>query len=72
MALQQHVPDSNLVETNTFYKGDRYTTAGHRETLKVNGWDFCTVDIMDDTATNTKETRRRNRFFCAAHLSSYL
>lgn len=48
MALQQHVPDSNLVETNTFYKGDRYTTAGHRETLKVNGWDFCTVDIMDE------------------------
>ena len=28
MALQQHVPDSNLVETN--------------------GWDFCTVDIMDE------------------------
>lgn len=48
MALQQHVPDSNLVETNTFYKGDRYTTASHRETLKVNGWDFCTVDIMDE------------------------
>lgn len=48
MALHQHVPDSNLVETNTFYKGDRYTTASHRETLKVNGWDFCTVDIMDE------------------------
>ena len=52
MALQQHVPDSNLVETNTFYKGDRYTTAGHRETLKVNGWDFCTVDIMDEDMLN--------------------
>jgi uncharacterized Fe-S center protein len=47
-ALQQHIPDSNLVETNTLYKGKRYTTADHRETLKVNGWDFCPVDIMDE------------------------
>lgn len=46
--LQQHIPNSNLVETNTFYKGDRYTTAAHRETLKINGWDFCPVDIMDE------------------------
>lgn len=43
-----HVPDSTIVETNTMYPGDRYTTALHRETLKVNGWDFCPVDIMDE------------------------
>ena len=47
-ALQQHIPDSRLVETNTLYKGKRYTTAGHRETLKVNGWDFSPVDILDE------------------------
>jgi uncharacterized protein len=47
-ALQQHIPNSNLVETNTLYKGKRYTTTDHRETLKVNGWDFCPVDIMDE------------------------
>ncbi|MGO8928719.1 MAG: DUF362 domain-containing protein [Limisphaerales bacterium] len=47
-ALQQHIPDSNLVETNTLYKGKRYTTSDHRETLKINGWDFCPVDIMDE------------------------
>lgn len=47
-ALQQSIPDSALVETNTLYKGKRYTTADHRETLKVNGWDFCRVDIMDE------------------------
>ena len=47
-ALQQHIPSSSLVETNTLYKGKRYTTADHRETLKTNGWDFCTVDIMDE------------------------
>ena len=47
-ALQQHIPNSILVETNTLYKGKRYTTADHRETLKINGWDFCPVDIMDE------------------------
>lgn len=48
MALQQHIPNSTLVETNTLYKGKRYTTADHRETIKTNGWDFCPVDIMDE------------------------
>jgi hypothetical protein len=47
-ALQQHIPNSCLVETNTLYKGKRYRTADHRETLKINGWDFCPVDIMDE------------------------
>jgi len=47
-ALQEHIPNSKLVETNTLYKGNRYTTADHRETLKLNGWDFCPVDIMDE------------------------
>jgi len=47
-ALQRHIPNSTLVETNTLYKGKRYTTADHRETLKINGWDFCPVDIMDE------------------------
>ena len=42
-----------IVETNTYYDGDRYTTEQHRETLKVNGWDFCPVDIMDEDGTVT-------------------
>lgn len=29
--------DATIVETNTYYEGDRYTTEQHRETLKVNG-----------------------------------
>ena len=48
MALQQSIPNSVLVETNTLYEGARYTTEQHRETLKINGWDFCPVDIMDE------------------------
>ena len=47
-ALQQQIPNSNLVETNTLYKGSRATTADHRATIKANGWTFCPVDIMDE------------------------
>ena len=43
------VPNSTIVETNSYYTGDRDTTEKHKETLKVNGWaDFTTVDIMDE------------------------
>ena len=47
-AFQAQVPNSKIVECNTLYEGDRFTTAGHRDTLKVNGWTFCDVDIMDE------------------------
>ena len=49
--LAECLPQATIVETNTFYDGDRYTTARHRETLKVNGWNFCPVDIMDEEGT---------------------
>ncbi|MCQ2374239.1 MAG: DUF362 domain-containing protein, partial [Phascolarctobacterium sp.] len=50
--LQKTIPNSNIVETNTYYfPSDRYTTEAHRETLKVNGWTFCPVDIMDEEGT---------------------
>lgn len=47
-ALQSQIPNSAIVETNTLYGGTRDTTAKHRETLEVNGWTFCPVDIMDE------------------------
>ena len=46
--FQAQIPDSKIVETNTMYGGARFDTAGHRDTLKVNGWTFCDVDIMDE------------------------
>ncbi len=49
--LASELPEATIVETNTFYDGDRYTTEQHRETLKVNGWDFAPVDIMDEEGT---------------------
>ena len=45
--------DANIVETNTYYEGDRYTTEQHRRTLEVNGWTFCPVDILDEEDTLT-------------------
>ncbi|MBR4164053.1 MAG: DUF362 domain-containing protein, partial [Solobacterium sp.] len=51
MENEPSLKDATIVETNTFYAGDRYTTEQHRETLKVNGWDFCKVDIMDEEGT---------------------
>ena len=49
--IKNDLPGASIVETNTYYEGDRYTTAQHRETLKVNGWTFCPVDIMDEDGT---------------------
>lgn len=61
-ALQGQIPNSNLVETNTYYRGARYTTADHRETLKVNGWDFCPVDIMDENGAAMIPVKDGRRF----------
>ncbi len=49
--VKKDLPEAKIVETNTYYEGDRYTTEKHRETLKVNGWTFCDVDIMDEDGT---------------------
>lgn len=73
-ALQQHIPDSNLVETNTLYKGKRFTTADHRETIKINGWDFCPVDIMDEDGAvmiPVKGGRRFKEMSVGKHMLNY-
>ena len=51
--MKKDLPDAHIIETNTYYRGDRYTTAQHRRTLEVNGWTFCPVDIMDEKDTTT-------------------
>lgn len=51
--MQDKLPEAKIIETNTYYEGDRYTTEGHRRTLEVNGWTFCPVDIMDEEGTIT-------------------
>lgn len=51
--MDKDLRGANIIETNTYYEGDRYTTEQHRNTLKVNGWTFCPVDIMDEQGTTT-------------------
>lgn len=46
--LLPEIPNATVVETNVFYASPRQTTEGHRETLSKNGWNFTTVDIMDE------------------------
>lgn len=46
--IESECKDATIVETNTYYAGERYTTSQHRKTLEVNGWNFCPVDIMDN------------------------
>ncbi len=49
--IEHELKDAVIVETNSYYEGDRYTTEQHRDTLKVNGWTFAPVDIMDENGT---------------------
>ncbi len=49
--FENEIQNPTIVETNTYYEGDRDTSEKHRETIKVNGWDFCPVDIMDEEGT---------------------
>lgn len=49
--MNEELKDASIVETNTYYEGDRYTTEAHRKTLAINGWNFAPVDIMDEEGT---------------------
>lgn len=49
--VRNDLPEAVIVETNTYYEGDRYTTEQHRRTIEINGWTFCPVDIMDEEGT---------------------
>lgn len=49
--IKTDLSDAAIVETNTYYDGGRYTTKQHLETLKINGWTFCPVDILDENGT---------------------
>lgn len=51
--VERDLPDATIVETNTYYAGDRDTIEKHRHTLEVNGWTFCPVDIMDEDGATT-------------------
>lgn len=49
--IEKELPGARIVETNAYYEGGRYTTEQHRETIKINGWTFAPVDILDEEGT---------------------
>ena len=51
--VDDRLPGASIVETNTYYEGSRYTTEAHRQTLEINGWTFCPVDITDAEGVTT-------------------
>ena len=72
--IAKDLPDAHIVETNTYYEGDRYTTEQHRRTIEVNGWTFCPVDIMDEEDTLTlpvKGGKWFDKMSVGSHLTDY-
>lgn len=68
--MSKEIPDGTIVETNTYYDGDRYTTEKHRETLQVNGWTFCPVDIMDEDGVTALPVKN-GKWFTEMHVGSH-
>lgn len=69
-----HIPNSTIVETNTLYERDRFTTERHKETLQVNGWTFCPVDIMDeegDVNLPVRNGRHLKEVAMGSHMVNY-
>ena len=69
--VAEKLPDATIVETNTYYEGSRYTTEAHRETLKINGWTFCPVDIMDEDGVATLPVRG-GKWFDEMHVGTHM
>lgn len=72
--LEKDLPEAVIVETNTYYKGDRYTTEDHRKTLEINGWNFAPVDIMDEDGTTTlpvKDGKWFTEMYVGDHMTDY-
>lgn len=47
-SLQKSIAHSSIIECNVLYNSPRRETKTHRETIKINGFDFCPVDILDE------------------------
>lgn len=69
--LESDLPGAAVVDTNTFYEGDRYTTEQHRRTIAINGWDFCPVDIMDEEGTLPLPVKG-GKWFDSVHMGSHI
>lgn len=69
--LESDRPDATIVETNSYYAGDRDSTEKHRRTLEVNGWTFAPVDIMDEEGAAPFPVEG-GKWFDEVHMGSHL
>ena len=69
--IETRLPGACIVETNTYYKGSRFTTEDHRKTLEVNGWTFCPVDITDADGVTTFPVKG-GKWFTEMHVGKTL
>ena len=69
--LDEKLPDSTLIETNTYYESPRSTTEGHRKTLEINGWTFRPVDITDADGVTTLPVKG-GKWFTEMHVGKTL
>lgn len=69
--LESDLPDATIVETNSYYAGDRDSTEKHRRTLEVNGWTFAPVDIMDEEGAAPFPVAG-GKWFDEVHMGSHL
>ncbi|MBQ3105443.1 MAG: DUF362 domain-containing protein [Lachnospiraceae bacterium] len=72
--ILQELPSAIIIETNSYYEGDRYTTPQHRETLAVNGWNFAPVDILDEDGAQSfpiKNGKWFDEMSMGKHLKEY-
>lgn len=46
--IEKDIPGATIIETNTYYAGDRDSTEKHLEAIRVNGWtEVAPVEIID-------------------------
>ena len=72
--MEKEFDEATIIETNTYYKGDRYTTERHRKTLEINGWTFCDVDITDEEGTTllpVKDGKWFTEMSVGSHMTRY-
>jgi len=74
-ALVDYIPNSTLGDTNTLYKGERYTTEQHRKTIEINGWNkIANVDILDEEGTvnfPVNDGKHFKEISMGGHLANY-
>ena len=72
--IEKALPSATIVETNSYYDGERHDTASHREVVKANGWTFAPVDILDEdgaTLLPIKGGTRLKEISVGNHITNY-